>query len=450
MEQNRILQGNIYQNIMAFFLPIWLGTFFQQLYNTADAVIVGNFVGKQALAAVGGPTGTIINLLIGFFVGLSGGASVVVAKYYGARMGEQSEKALHTAVALSIAGGILLMAVGIPFSPYVLKMMGTPADIMDYACTYIRIYFTGSVFNMIYNIGSGILRAMGNSRKPLQFLVVASCVNIALDLLLVAGFGMGVAGVGIATVISQVVSAMLVIGSLKHMRGPITFYWNRLSLEKAMCLEIFAVGIPAGLQSVMYSLSNIIIQTSINSFGTDTVAAWTAYGKLDAVFWMTVSSFGITATTFVSQNFGAGNYDRMRRCTRACAALASAFSVALTIILYIGCPVFYRLFTKDARVIAIGVKVIHWLSPFYVVYVGVEVLSGALRGVGDSFIPTVITTLGVCVLRVAWVFFAVPMNPVFDMVIVSYPLTWTVTSAAFVIYYFKGRWFARATKAIAS
>ena len=444
MEQNRILEGSIYKNIMMFFLPIWMGTFFQQLYNTADAGIVGNFVGKQALAAVGGPTGTIINLLIGFFVGLSGGASVVVAKYYGARMGEQSEKALHTAVALSIAGGILLMAVGIPFSPYALKMMGTPADIMDYACTYIRIYFAGSVFNMIYNIGSGILRAMGNSRKPLQFLIVASLVNIVLDIILVAVFKMGVAGVGIATVISQIVSAVLVIGSLKHMRGPISFSWQNLSMEKSMCSEIFTIGIPAGLQSVMYSLSNIIIQSSINSFGTDTVAAWTAYGKLDAVFWMTVSSFGITATTFVSQNFGAGNYDRMRRCIKACAALAAGFSVALSLMLYVGCPVFYQLFTRDARVIDIGVKVIHSLTPFYVVYVGVEVLSGSLRGVGDSLIPTVITTIGVCVLRVAWVALAVPLNPVFDTVILSYPITWTVTSIAFIIYYMKGNWFKKA------
>lgn len=444
MEQNRILEGNIYKNIMMFFLPIWMGTFFQQLYNTADAVIVGNFVGKQALAAVGGPTGTIINLLIGFFVGLSGGASVVVAKYYGGSMMEKSAKALHTAMALAIAGGVLLMAVGIPFSPYILKAMGTPADIMDFACTYIRIYFSGAVFNMIYNIGSGILRAMGNSRKPLQFLIVASLVNIVLDIILVAVFKMGVAGVGIATVISQVVSAILVIGSLKNMHGPISFSWQHLSLGKSMCSEIFTIGVPAGLQSVMYSLSNIIIQSGINSFGTDTVAAWTAYGKLDAVFWMTVSSFGITATTFVSQNFGAGNYDRMRQCTKSCAVLAAGFSVALSRMLYVGCPVFYQLFTRDARVIDIGVKVIHSLTPFYVVYVGVEVLSGSLRGVGDSLIPTIITTIGVCVLRVAWVAMAVPLNPVFDMVILSYPITWTVTSIAFIIYYMKGNWFKKA------
>ncbi|MBQ7815768.1 MAG: MATE family efflux transporter, partial [Oscillospiraceae bacterium] len=303
MEQNRILEGGLYKNIMLFFLPIWFGTFFQQLYNTVDAVIVGNFVGKAALAAVGGPTGTIINLLVNFFVGISSGAGVVIAMYYGSRNVEKTYRSIHTAVAISIAGGLILMAIGIPFSPLFLEWMGTPADILEQATVYIRIYFCGAVFNLVYNIGSGILRAMGDSKKPLYFLIVASIVNIVLDVIFVVGFKMGVAGVGLATIIAQFSSAVLVIITLKKLPEDIMLDFKQVRLNKAMCGEIFKIGIPNGIQSIAFSISNIAIMSSINAFGTDTVAAWTAYGKIDAMFWMTVGSFGIATTTFVGQNF---------------------------------------------------------------------------------------------------------------------------------------------------
>ena len=278
MEQNKILEGGLYKNIMLFFLPIWFGTFFQQLYNTVDAVVVGNFVGKAALAAVGGPTGTIINLLVNFFVGVSSGAGVVIAMYYGSRDIENTDKAIHTAVAISIAGGLILMAIGIPFSPVFLEWMGTPADILEQATVYIRIYFFGSVFNLIYNIGSGILRAMGDSKKPLYFLIVASIVNIVLDIVFVIFMDMGVAGVGYATIIAQFASAVLVILTLKGLPEDIRLINSKIRLNRSMCGEIFKIGIPNGIQSIAFSISNIAIVSSINAFGTDTVAAWTAFG----------------------------------------------------------------------------------------------------------------------------------------------------------------------------
>ena len=326
MEKNRILEGNLYKAIMAFFLPIWFGTFFQQLYNTVDAVIVGNFVGKAALAAVGGPTSTIINLLVGFFVGLSSGAGVVIAMYFGSRDIEKTDTAIHTAIAVAVTGGAILMVIGIPFSPIFLEWMGTPADVLPLATTYIRIYFIGSIFNLIYNIGSGIMRAMGDSKKPLYFLIVASVVNIILDIVFVVVLGMGVAGVAWATILAQASSAVLVIITLSGLPDYIRFEFRKLRIDKKMCGEIFKIGIPSGLQSVMFSASNIAIVSSINSFGTDAVAAWTACGKVDAIYWMTVSSFGIANTTFVGQTFGAKNFKRMKDSTRACSLLARVAS----------------------------------------------------------------------------------------------------------------------------
>ena len=444
MEQNKILEGSIPKNIMLFFLPIWFGTFFQQLYNTADAVIVGNFVGKQALAAVGGPTGTIINLLVGFFVGMSSGAGVVIAQYYGARNMEKTRTAIHTAVAIAIAGGLLLMVVGIPLSPLLLKAMGTPSDIIGFSTVYIRIYFAGSVFNLVYNIGAGILRAMGDSKKPLQFLIISSIVNIVLDLIFVIFLNTGVMGVAIATVISQIVSAVLVILTLINMPDDKRLVLKEIFIDKPMSREIFKIGVPTGLQSVMYSISNVIIQSSINSFGTDAVAAWTAYGKIDAVFWMTINSFGITATTFVGQNFGARNFARVKSSIKTSVLLSGTATIALSVMLYTGAGLFLSFFTRDTVVIEIGTHIMQSLVPFYISYVGIEILSGSMRGVGDSIIPMIITVVGICLLRIAWIFIAVPLNPVLDVVLFSYPVTWVVTSLFFILYYLFGGWFKRA------
>ena len=287
-EYNGITDGVIWQQLLLFFFPILFGTFFQQLYNTADAVIVGHFVGKEALAAVGGTTGTLINLLVGFFVGLSSGATVIISQFYGAKQDSRVSHAVHTAIAFAIAGGFVLMLIGFFGAPLALRAMGTPDDIMEYALVYIRIYFLGTIANLIYNMGAGILRAVGDSKRPLYFLMASCLTNIVLDIVLVVGFHMNVMGAAIATISSQAVSAILVIVVLTRTSDSYKLIFRKLKLHYVLVARIVRIGLPAGLQSVMYSLSNIIIQSSINSLGTDTIAAWTAYGKIDTIYWMIV------------------------------------------------------------------------------------------------------------------------------------------------------------------
>ena len=307
---NGITEGIIWKQLLLFFFPIVLGTFFQQLYNTADAIIVGKVVGKEALAAVGGSTGTLINLLVGFFVGVASGASVIIAQLFGARKAEDVSRAVHTTIALALASGALLTVVGLFFSEDILRLMGTPEEVMAYAVPYLSIYFLGMIPQLIYNIGSGILRAVGDSRRPMLFLISAAMTNIVLDIILVLGLGMGVRGAAYATIASQMVSAVMILGSLHHAMPVYRLHFRKIRFHGNMLKRIVVIGLPAGLQSVMYSLSNIIIQASVNGFGTDVMAAWTAYGKIDGLFWMIISAFGVSITTFAGQNFGAHHYDR--------------------------------------------------------------------------------------------------------------------------------------------
>ncbi len=440
---NSITEGVIWKNLLSFFFPILLGTFFQQLYNTVDAIIVGKFVGKEALAAVGGATGNLINLVVGFFVGLSSGTTVILSQFFGGRRYQEVGNTVHTAAALALAGGAVLTVLGILLCPAALALMDTPQDVMGHAVTYIRIYFAGMIPSMIYNIGSGILRAVGDSRRPLLFLICACMVNILLDILLVVGLEMGVAGAALATILSQTVSAVLVAFTL--VRTP---YAYRLEPRKIrfygdLLDRIVRIGLPAGLQSVMYSLSNVIIQASVNGFGTDVLAAWTAYGKLDGLFWMTINAFGIAITTFVGQNFGAKQYDRVKKSVRVCLLMATGVTVALSAFLLLFGETLYRMFTDDASVVEQGLAILRLLVPTYITYICVEVLSGAVRGAGDSLIPTLFTLTGVCLLRVVWILGVVPLHHTLTTVILSYPITWLVTSILFIIYYLQGGWLKR-------
>ena len=319
---NGITEGVIWKQLLIFFFPIMLGTFFQQLYNTVDAVVVGQFVSKEALAAVGGTTGTLINLLVGFFVGLSSGATVIISQYYGARRPAETSEAVHTAMGLGFAGGVVFMAVGLLLAPAALRLMATPDDIFEPALSYIRIYFLGMVFNLVYNMGAGILRAVGDARHPLYFLIFSTLLNIVLDLLFVVVFHMGVNGAAVATILCQAISAVLVLFTLMRADDVYRVRLRDIRLSMRMMRDIIRIGLPAGLQSVMYNISNIIVQTTINSFGTNIIAAWTANGKVDGIFWMIMGAFGTAATTFSGQNFGAQKYDRIRRCVRVCTAMA--------------------------------------------------------------------------------------------------------------------------------
>lgn len=443
VSRNEITEGVIWKQLLIFFFPILFGTFFQQLYNTADAVIVGRFIGKEALAAVGGPTGTIINLLVNLFVGISSGASVIIAQYYGARRHDDVRKAVHTSMALVIAIGIVMTVFGILIAPWSLKAMGTPEDIIGFAITYMRVYFAGIIGSFIYNIGSGILRAVGDTKRPLIFLIAACLINIVLDLLFVAVLHMGVFGAGLATILSQAVSAVLVLLTLLKTRDSYRLIPKEIRFDRTILKGILKVGLPAGIQSNMYAISNILIQSSINSFGTDTIAAWTAYGKIDGFFWMIMGAFGISITTFSSQNFGAGRYDRIHKSVRTCLAMSFGTSIAVSILFFCFSGPLLSMFTGEAAVLEKGLEIMRFMVPYYFTYICIEILSGAIRGTGDSLIPTLITGGGVCVLRLLWIFFALPFKREFSMVMASYPITWVVTSILFIIYYRKGRWLTK-------
>lgn len=435
--KNPITEGVIWKQLLLFFFPILFGTFFQQLYNTADAVIVGRFVGKEGLAAVGGSTAMIINLIVGFFVGLSSGATVIISQFYGARHAQRVEEAVHTAIAFSIVGGLVLMVFGILLAPASLKAMDTPDNIMGDSVLYLRIYCLGLVGNLIYNMGAGILRAIGDSKRPLYFLIASCLTNIVLDIVLVLGFHMGVAGAAIATISSQFVSAFLVLAVLMRADDMYRFTFRKMRLHLDMVRRIIQIGLPAGLQSVMYSASNIIIQTSVNALGTDVIAAWTAYGKIDSIYWMIINAFGIAVTTFVGQNFGAGKNDRVLKGTKVCLGISMGATVFLSVFLYTFGQYIYLLFTTDTAVIEKGMEILHFLAPTFFTYVCIEILSGALRGIGDCWIPMIMTALGVCLLRVVWIFIAVPIYPDIKTICFSYPLTWTITSVLFLLYYGK-------------
>lgn len=306
--ENKITEGVIWKQLLLFFFPILVGTFFQQLYNTVDAVIVGRFVGKEALSCVSGSSGQIINLVVGFFTGLSAGATVMISQHFGAKNEEQLHKALHTAYAFAITGGIIAGVIGVVMTRMVLKWMNTPENLLPDSTLYVRIYFAGLLFIFVYNMGAAILRAIGDSKRPLYFLIICCIVNIILDLVLVLGFKMGVLGVAVATLIAQGISAVLVSVALMYHTAGLKLIPREIRIHKSVLKNMLAIGLPTGIESSMYSISNVIVQAALNGFGVDTMAAWAAFGKIDSLFWMINSAFGIAATTFVGQNFGAGKW----------------------------------------------------------------------------------------------------------------------------------------------
>ncbi|MBQ4639596.1 MAG: MATE family efflux transporter [Clostridia bacterium] len=441
-----ITEGVIWKQLLTFFFPILLGTFFQQLYNIADAIIVGKFVSTEALAAVGGATGTLINLIVGFFVGLSSGATVILAQHYGARRHEDVSKTAHTGMALAVCCGLVIMVFGILMTPALLNMLNTPENVMQDAQTYMRIYFVGMIPSLIYNIGSGILRAVGDSRRPLYFLIASCMVNIVLDVLFVLGFEMGVAGAALATIISQAVSAVLVMLVLSRTSNSYKLQVRKLGFNGPILLRIVKIGLPAGLQSVMYSLSNVIIQSSINAFGTTVMAAWTAWGKMDGTFWMIISAFGIAITTFTGQNFGAGKFDRMKKSVRVCLAMAMGTTAVVSCLLLLVGPVAFRMFSNEEAVVIQGMEILRTLAPFFFTYICIEIFSGAVRGVGDTVIPTLMTLVGICLLRAVWLLVIAPRVNTVPFTLYCYPITWSITSVLFILYYLKGSWLKRCAK----
>lgn len=435
---NGITEGRISSQLLLFFFPILFGTFFQQLYNTVDAIVVGQYLGTEALAAVGGGTGTAINLLIGFFTGLSSGATVIISQYYGAKDYKDTSKAIHTAIMIALIGGVLILAIGILFTRPILELIGTPDDVIDLAESYMRIYFLGSIFNTVYNMGAGIFRALGDSKKPLYFLIVSCLVNIVLDILLVGFTDLGVAGAAWATIFSQAASAVLVLIYLRKLDEDIRLKLRELKIDPMILKGTMRIGLPAGIQSVLYTISNLIIQANVNSFGTATAAAWAAYGKLDAVFWMAINAFGIAATTFVGQNYGARLYDRVRSGVKISLWMGGVMTILISGLFLLLQDKGLMLFTTDQEVLSIGVEILLILVPTWITYMPIEILSGVMRGCGKTLIPTIITVVGICVLRALWLEIVPAMNHTLLSVFFCYPLSWVITSTAIIIYYFFG------------
>lgn len=435
-----LTQGVIWKQLLLFLLPIAAGTLFQQLYATVDAVIVGQFVGSDALAAVGGSAAVIIQLVVGVFTGLSSGATVVISHGYGAEDQEKLTRAVHSAIAFSLLAGACITALGILLAPHALAWTKNPLEIMADATRYLRLYFWGTIPMLLFNMGSGILRAVGDSRRPLYYLVVCCLLNIILDLLLVAGLHTGVAGAAIATALANLVSALLVLGQLTRAKEAYRLRPQQIRIHRATLLHILGIGVPAAIESSMYALSNLLIQVPINNLGTDAVAAWSATGKVDGIYWSLIISFGVAIMAFVGQNYGAGKYDRMKESVRVCLKIALVMTVVLSVLLLVFSRYCFRIFTDNPLVIHYAIQIVTYFVPFYFLWTLIEVIANALRGAGDALVPMLISVGGICGLRILWVLFVVPHWSTLLGISICYPISWFLTAAILLLHYKKGRW----------
>ena len=436
-ERNQITEGVIWKQLLIFFFPIMIGTFFQQIYNTADSIVVGRFVGKEALAAVGGSVNQIVNLVVEVFVGLTSGASVIAAQFYGAKDRKNLNKTLHTSYAFGIMTGCIVGVLGFFLTDTVLTLMKTPQELMADSRIYLHIYFCGMVFNIIYNMGASILRAVGDSKRPLYVLMVTCGLNIVLDIILVVVCRLGVMGVALATVSCQGISSALVTVLLMKENPLFQLKLREIRFYGVSLKSVLRIGIPAALEATMYTIANLIIQVFVNELGTDTVAAWGTFAKIDAVYWMVVNAFAISITTFVGQNYGAGKVKRMRKSVGICLGMAYAGAFLVSGVLYALAAPLYRLFTTDAKVVQIGVDMMHFLLPSYFLYVAIGILSGALRGAGRVLVPMLLTCGGVCFFRIVWMFGVFPGYPGINTIMLSYPVSWGITAVLFIIYYIR-------------
>ena len=437
-----ITEGVIWKQLLIFFFPILLGTFFQQMYNAVDTIIVGRFVGTQALAAVGS-TGALISLLNGFCIGLSSGATVLISQFFGANDHPGVNKALHTSIGLSLVLGLFISFCGLCFGPQILQMMKTPDDCLDGALVYARIFFSGAIASMVYNMGAGILRAMGDSRRPMIFLVITCFINIFLDIYFVVVLKMGIAGAAVATVLSQIISAVLVVMVLLRLPTEYTLQLSRIRIDPILLKRILSVGVPAGLQFVTFDLANLLIQSGINSFGSATMAAFTAYAKADMLTWMLSGAFGVAITTFVGQNYGAQKYDRIYQSVRICLGMGVVLIGVCSTLIILFRYFILGIFSADLEVIRLGAWLMLWVVPFNVIFVPVEIFGGAMRGTGYSAVPTAITSICVCLFRVLWLFTVVRRFHTLGMLMLCYPISWALADIAFLITYRRKNWLRR-------
>ena len=430
-------EGNIFKHLLTFAVPLLIGNIFQQLYNMVDTWVVGNYVSDEAFSAVG-TVGPITYLLIGFFIGFSSGASVVISQFYGAKRYDKVQNAVHTAIVMTFLLGIAFTVIGVLMVPLMLSLMNTPESVIPEATEYLTVYFAGILGLMVYNMGSGILRAIGDSKRPFYFLVVSAVTNIVLDLVFVLAFHMGVAGVALATVIAQALSAILVLITLFRTSTCVKLSFSHLKVDREMLSQIVRLGIPAALQMAITSFSNVFVQSYINFFDKYAMGGWTAYSKIDQLILLPMQSLALASTTFVGQNLGIGNEERARKGVRTALLMSVASTVILMIPVMIFAPQAVGFFNKEPEVIEFGTLFIRWLSPFYVLCCVNQVYAGALRGSGNTKAPMVIMLLSFVGFRQLYLF--IMKNFISNTILpiaMSYPAGWLVCSTLMLIYFKK-------------
>ena len=437
--QSDMLKGGIFRSILWFSIPLLVGNFFQQLYNTVDSYVVGNYVSTNALAAVGAST-PVINMLVGFFMGLSTGAGVVISQYYGAGRTRLMSKAIHSSLALTAVLSVVFTAAGLLFTRPLLNAIGVPQEVMPDSVLYLTIYFTGMTFSLFYNIGAGILRAIGDSRHPLYYLAAASVVNIVLDFTFVCAFHMGVAGVAIATVIAQAVSSAMVMYKLIRTKESYQVRVREIRMNRLMIWKIVGIGFPAALQQSITSFSYVIVLSYVNYFGALAMAGYSATLRIDGFLQLPLQSFNMAITTFVGQNIGAKQYKRVKKGVFAAWLMSSVVILAGAMFMFFNGRLIVRIFTDDAEVIRVGNAMLQIFAAGYIFLPVVQILNGALRGAGLSKVPMYFMVGCFVVLRQIYLMIAIPMTGKLELVFAGWPITWVVCAAGMLAYYLKADW----------
>lgn len=434
-----LTEGSIPKKIIGFAIPLFLGNLFQQMYNMADSLIVGNFLGDEALASVTS-TGSLIFLLVGFFNGTAMGAGVVIGRYFGARDYEKVRKAVHTDVAFGLIAGVLMTIIGVIFTPIILKWMGTPAEVYANSVLYLRVYFCGSLASVMYNICMGILHAIGDSKHPLYYLIFSSIVNVVLDLIFCGVFRLGVEYAALATIISQFLSVILCMNRLMHVNDVYQIHIKEIGIDKDMIKQILTLGLPSGIQNSIISLANIVVQSNINAFGTAAMAGCGSYAKIEGFAFLPITCFTMALTTFVSQNIGAKKYDRVKKGAVFGMVCALILAETVGILFYNFAPALISLFGGEAGSIAFGVLQAHTCALFYFLLAFSHASAAILRGAGKSTIPMYVMMISWCLIRIMYITIVGQMFDNIQLIFLAYPITWSISSVIFMIYLLKSDW----------
>ncbi|WP_177917438.1 MATE family efflux transporter [uncultured Eubacterium sp.] len=438
-------EGNIWKLLIVFALPLILGNLLQQMYNTADSIIVGNYIGSNGLAAVGSGS-SLLMLIISFSQGAAVGAGVIVSQSIGAKRSDIIKKSVHTAMCISVILGLVLSVIGVIFSSQLIEWMRTPEDVLEDSISYFRLYCVGLIFNVIYNMATGILNAAGNSKKPLQYLAIASVTNIVLDLVFIKVFKMGIEGAAIATDISQALSGVLAVGYLLRVKSDYKINIKELKIDKAIAKEIIRIGLPTAIQNAVISFSNVLVQSSVNDYGSIAMAGYTAYLKIDGFNILPVLSISMAVTTFTGQNVGAKNLKRVKKGMYDALIMCTIYTVLTGVFLLSLSHQILSLFTNDSAVIEYGQLAMKYFCPFYFLLGILNTLAGTVRGAGKGVPPMLILLFSMCIFRIFWIKLALPFFSTIDGIFMLYPISWLVGMIMMIIYTRYGKWLPQENK----